>query len=133
MNIDHELAMIFWNDIFGNVKFAQDCFGTWMCKEAYSNEAVLMKDHSGGDKYYDYSWNIDHIRPKSSFHDENNADSFNNLEPMHRQNNLEKSDNYPNFKINNKYYKVVKSEFGYGIVNSNGKRIDWKKDGRHYE
>ena len=103
MNINHEFAMKFWNDVFGNVKFAQDCFGTWMCRDAYSNETVSIKDHLGGDKYYDYSWNIDHIRPKSSFSDEAFADNLNNLEPMHRQNNLEKSDSFPIFYINHQY------------------------------
>ena len=133
MNIDHEFAMKFWNDIFGNKIFAQDCFGTWMCKNAYSNEQVSMKDHEGGDKYYDYSWNIDHIRPKSSFKNESDADDLNNFEPMHRQNNLEKSDNYPVFKINDKQYQVVQNyNGGYGIVDNYGKRIDWKKDGKYY-
>ena len=133
MNIDYKFAMKFWSDVFGNARFAQDCFGTWMCRDAYSNEAVSMKDHLGGNKYYDYSWNIDHIRPKASFQNEDNADNLNNFEPMHRQHNLEKSDNYPSFSIQGRQYKIVQNNNGgYGIIDSLGRRIDWKKDGRHY-
>ena len=133
MTIDKEIAMKLWNDVFGNVRFAQDCFGTWMCRDAYSNECVSMKDHFGSDKKYDYSWNVDHIRPKASFANETNADFWNNFEPMHRQNNLEKSDNYPTFKIGERLYRVVQNgNHGYGITNSSGNRIDWKKNGRYY-
>lgn len=133
MTIDREFAMKLWRDVFGDVRFALDCFGTWMCRDAYSNEAVLMKDSKGSNNIYDYSWNIDHIKPKSSFQRENDADNYNNIEPMHRQNNLEKSDNYPSFKINNQSYQVVKNNNGgYGIIDSHGKRVDWKKDGRYY-
>ena len=133
MTVDKELAMKLWNDIYGNRRFVKDCFGTWMCRDAYSNEAVSMKDHEGGPKYYDYSWNVDHIRPKSSFANEKDADFLNNFEPMHRQNNLQKSDNYPHFEVNNKKYNIVRNaNGGYGIANSNGNRVDWKKDGRYY-
>lgn len=133
MNINYDFAMKFWNEVFGNVKFARDCFGTWMCRDAYSNEVVSMKDHLGGNKYYDYSWNIDHIRPKASYQNETDADFLNNLEPMHRQNNLQKNDNFPTFEVNGRRYKVVQNySGGYGIVDDTGKRIDWKKDGRYY-
>lgn len=133
MTIDKDLAMKLWKDIFGNVRYAQDCFGTWMCRDAYSNEAVSMKDHLGGSKYYDYSWNVDHIRPKASYSNENEADDLNNFEPMHRQNNLQKSDNFPHFVVNDKQYHVVRNDNGgYGITDSKGRRVDWKKDGRHY-
>ena len=133
MTVDKELAMKLWNDIFGNVRFAMDCFGTWMCRDAYSNDVVSMRDHQGGTEYYDYSWNVDHIRPKASYLNENEADDMNNLEPMHRQNNLAKSDSYPHFEINGHKYQVVRnSNGGYGIINSNGTRVDWKKDGRFY-
>ena len=133
MDIDKELAMKLWNDVFGNRRFATDCFGTWMCRDAYSNEAVIMQDHMGGSNRYDYSWNVDHIRPKASFQNEKDADDWNNFEPMHRQNNLKKSDYYPHFRIGDKQFRVVKDNVGgYGIVNSYGNRVDWKKDGRHY-
>ena len=74
MVIDKEFAMKLWQRIYGNDKFAMDCFGTWMCRDAYSNECVSMRDHFGSNKYYDYSWNIDHIRPKASFSSESDAD-----------------------------------------------------------
>lgn len=133
MTIDKEFALKLWKDIFGDKRFAKDCFGTWMCRDAYSNECVSMPDHSGGSKMYDYSWNVDHIRPKASFLKESDADFLNNFEPMHRQNNLQKSDDYPNFNINGKKYTIVKNNNGgYGIVNSFDRRVDWKKDGRYY-
>ncbi len=133
MTINKDLAMKLWNDIYGDKRFVQDCFGTWMCRDAYSNEVVSMKDHLGGPNYYDYSWNVDHIRPKSSFVNEQEADSYNNFELIHRQNNLQKSDDYPHFQVNHKQYRVVKNlNGGYGIVDSNGIRVDWKKDGRYY-
>lgn len=133
MTIDKQLAMKLWNDIYGNQRFVLDCFGNWICRDAYSNEPVSMKDHRGSSNYYDYSWNIDHIRPKASYFNEDNADDYNNFELIHRQNNLEKSDDYPYFKVNGKQYHVVKNgNYGYGITDSYGRRIDWKKDGRHY-
>ena len=133
MAINKELALKLWKDVFGEKRFAQDCFGTWMCREAYSNECVPMQDHRGSNKIYDYSWNVDHIRPKASFAKEDEADFFNNFEPMHRQNNLQKSDDYPHFTVDNKKYRVVKNDKGgYGIVDSFGRRIDWKNDGRYY-
>ena len=133
MTIDKDLAMKMWHDIFGDVQWAYDCFETRMNKNAYSNEPVQMRDPDGSGKYYDYSWNLDHIRPKSSFSREADADFLNNLEPMHRQNNLAKSDNYPRFIIDQRQYRVVSTNYGYGIVDSYGRRIDWKKDGRHYQ
>ena len=133
MDVNKDLAMKLWRDVYGNVNYARDCFGTWMYKEAYSNEPVVMKDHQGTGKSYDYSWNVDHIRPKASFSKESDADFLNNYEPMHRQNNLAKSDNYPQFEVNGKKYRVVSNPYGgYGIINSNGVRVDWKKDGRYY-
>ena len=109
MTIDKELALKLWNIIYGDKRFVQDCFGTWICRDAYSNEVVSMRDHEGGSKFYDYSWNIDHIRPKASFVNENDADDYNNFELIHRQNNLQKSDDYPAFTVNNKKYRVVKN------------------------
>ena len=134
MTVDSKLAAKLWKDVFGDKRFAQDCFGVWMCRDAYSNEAVTMKDHLGGSKSYDYSWNVDHIRPKASYEDEKDADDWNNFEPMHRQNNLQKSDDYTSFTVNNERYQVVKNgNYGYGIINSKRQRVDWKKDGRHYQ
>ncbi|MBR5990552.1 MAG: hypothetical protein IK034_01790 [Bacilli bacterium] len=133
MNVDKDVAMKLWKDVFGDKKYALDCFGTWMCRDAYSNEAVSMKDHLGGPKNYDYSWNVDHIRPKADFENENDANDWNNFEPMHRQNNLAKRDDCPHFVVKGEQYRIVKDDAGgYGIINSNGVRVDWKKDGRHY-
>ena len=134
MTIDKELAMKLWKDIYGDKLFVKDCFGTYMYRDAYSNECVTMVRPFGDGKEHDYSWNIDHIKPKSSFQNESDADFYNNFEPMHRQNNLEKSDNYPVFTISGRKYKVVQNgNHGYGIVNEYGVRIDWKKDGSYYK
>ena len=132
MTVDSKVAMKLWKDVFGDKQFAQDCFGVWICRNAYSNEKVIMK-RPGADKSYDYSWNVDHIRPKASYQNEKDADDWNNFEPMHRENNLEKSNDYTSFTVGKERYQVVKNgSHGYGIINSKGQRIDWKKDGRFY-
>jgi len=133
--ITKEIASKLWKDIFGNKEWAQDCFGTWMHRDAWSNIAVsLLKP--GDTRKYDYSWNVDHIRPKSDFNNESEADFFNNYEPMHRQNNTKKFDNYPHFDIDGKQYKVFKQSnyYGYGIVDvAKNQKIDWKStQNRHY-
>jgi hypothetical protein len=124
-----------WKDVFGNREWAQDCFGTWMHRDAHSND-VVSKIKPGDSKSYDYSWNVDHIRPKSNYADESEADDWNNYEPMHRQNNLAKGDNYPYFTIDGRKYQVVKNTYGgYGIADvQTGRRIDWKAiQNRHYK
>lgn len=134
MEVTVEVAMKLWSDVYGAVKWARDCFGTLMYKDAYSNEAVIMIWPEDGKKY-DMSWNVDHIRPKSDFDNQNDADFWNNYEPMHRLNNQEKSDNYPDFKVREKSYQVVRCTgfYGYGIKISNDNRIDWKaKYNKHY-
>lgn len=127
MSVDKNTALKIWRDAFGNVEWAQDCFGTWMNINAYSNESVSMR-RPGDSKNYDFSWNIDHIRPISDFSYESHADFLNNYEPMHRQNNQQKKDNYPAFTIDDNQYRVVRAPnyYGYNIQDSNGKRIDWK-------
>ena len=126
MTINKDFALKLWDALYPGKEFVQDCFGTWICRNAYSNEAVSLK-MPGDDKYYDYSWNIDHIKPKSLFSTESEADNLNNLHIIHRQNNLEKSDKYPSFTIKNKSYRVVVDVYGgYGIMNSSGFRIDKK-------
>jgi hypothetical protein len=132
MTVDKDTALKLWKAVFGNELWAQDCFGTWMHRDAYSNQVVSMMWKDG--KNYDMSWNVDHIRPVSDFEKESAADFWNNFEPMHRQNNQSKSDNYPPFVVNNVNYTVVRCEIcsryskpGYGIKNvSTGQRIDWK-------
>lgn len=128
-----ELGDRLWKDIFGDKEWASDCFGTLMHRDAQSNEAVVMIK-PGTNQKYDYSWNIDHIRPKASYTNESDADFMNNYEIMHRQNNQAKSDDYPHFKVNDKSYKVVSGEHGYGIYsNEKSERVDWKHtQGRHY-
>lgn len=135
MSVDRNTALNVWRDAFGNVEWATDCFGIWMNINAYSNKSVYMR-RPGQSQNYDYSWNIDHIRPISDFSNESDADFLNNYEPMHRENNQEKRDNYPNFTIRNNQYQVVKTSgyYGYGIQDSNGNRIDWKaRRGIHYQ
>lgn len=132
--ITRELAKQLWNDVFGNEEWAKDCFGVWMHRDAWSNEAVVLLK-PGNTERYDYSWNVDHIRPKSDFENPNEADFFNNYEPMHRQNNSEKADNYPHFEIDGNKYKVFKQNgyYGYGIIDvSTNKKIDWKSRENNY-
>ncbi len=134
--LDKNTAEKLWKDVFGNVEWATDCFGTTMHRDAWSNEPVMLLK-PGNNRKYDYSWNIDHIRPKSDFPKESDADFFNNFEPMHRLNNGAKSDNYPHFEIDGKKYKVFKQEqyYGYGIISvAENKKVDWKSvQNRHYK
>src|SRR5690606_1095435 len=102
-----QIARKIWKDVFGDKEWAQDCFGTWMHRDAHSNEEVYLL-RPGNTKPYDYSWNVDHIRPVSNFSKESDADFLNNYEPMHRLNNLAKSDNFPHFEISRNKYQVVK-------------------------
>lgn len=133
--VTEEVARKLWKDVFGNKEWAQDCFGTWMHRDAWSNKPVNKK-RPGQSKIYDYSWNVDHIRPKSDFANEHDSNFYNNYEPMHRLNNESKADDYPHFVVKEKKYKVFKQNGynGYGIKNSNGDAIDWKSvQGRHYQ
>lgn len=134
--IDKNLANKLWVDVFGNVEWARDCFGDWMHRDAWSNEAVF-KTKPGEYRSIDCSWNVDHIRPKSSFENEKNSDFYNNFEPLHRLNNLEKSLDCPIFVVNGNEYEIFKFvEYrGYGIRHrSSNRRIDWKSvQKRYYE
>lgn len=134
MTID-EIAKKLWSDVFGDEEWAKDPFGRWMHRDAQSNVAVY-KNIPGLDGSRDCSWNIDHIRPISSFKNEDDAESFNNYEPMHRLSNLEKSDDYHYFHVLGKRYKVVAFEGWrcYGIVDlDTASRVDWKgKQNRNY-
>lgn len=84
--IDKWTADKLWIDVFGAQEWAKDCFGTWIHKDA---------------------WNIDHIRPKSDFLNEFYSDFYNNYEPMHRQIDISKSDNYPQFEVNDKKIRFL--------------------------
>ena len=134
MQVNKVLALKIWKDCYGNVEWARDSFGTYMHRDAYSNEAIY-KVSPRDNKRYDYSWNIDHIRPKSDFTNESDADFTNNYQPMHRENNIEggKGADYPDFHIKGIHYKVVKCSVcsahqkkGYGIVDDDGNRVDCK-------
>ena len=127
MNITESDAMKLWKNCFGNVEFAQDCFGTWMCKRGWGNSSYEAIRPGGDGKMHDYSWNVDHIRPKSSYTNEDDSFFFGNYEPMHRLNNEEKGDNFPHFTIGNNRYAIVNDGYGgYGIINDNGYRVDQK-------
>ena len=133
--ITKEIANKLWKDVFGDEEWSQDCFGTWMHRDAWSNIAVMLQK-PGNTKKYDYSWNVDHLRPKSDFNNESDSNFYNNFEPMHRQNNSEKTDNYPHFTLDDNKYKVFKQSeyYGYGIIDeSKNMKIDWKSvQNNHY-
>ena len=132
--MSNEIAMKLWKDVFGNKEWAQDCFGTWIKKGDYGVYDRKRVRPNGDGKKYHYGWDVDHIRPVSSFSDESDADFYNNYEPMHRNNNQQKSDDYTHFTVRDKKYKVVncdvcstKNMKGYGIADvRTGKRVDWK-------
>ncbi len=134
MSVDKNNAMKLWQDVFGNVLWASDCFGTYIYKDDYGDYDKQRIRSNGTGKSFNYGWDVDHIRPKSNFQNENDADFWNNYEPMHRENNVAKSDAYPHFEIKNLKYKIVtcdvcaaKGYKGYGILSeTSGKRIDWK-------
>lgn len=132
--MEKEKALAIWDAIFGkNEKWQTDCFGTWMYRDDYGDTKVERIRPDGDGKKHIYGWEIDHIRPKSDFKDESDADFMNNYEPMQWCNNRDKSDDYPQFVIHGLQYQVVKCDIcgsnglkGYGIVNNEGERIDWK-------
>lgn len=94
MTIDKNLAMKLWYDIYGNTDWANDCFGTHIYKYDYGVYDKERIRPNGTGKRYNYGWDIDHIRPKSSYNNENEASFYNNLQPLHHSNNIEKSDGY---------------------------------------
>ena len=133
MEINYDVAMKLWKDVFGNNDWAIDCFGTWMYKYDYGKTDTMRIRPGGDGNKYNYCWCIDHIRPVSSFDSESEATFWNNLEPVQYSNNSAKS-NKTSFSINGINYKVVVCEIckknnqtGYGIKNmDSGKRVDWK-------
>lgn len=134
MTVDRNTAEKLWKDVFGNNEWANDCFGTYIHRDDYGDYNKQRFSPTGSGKKYNYGWDIDHIRPKSNFPSLNDADFWNNFEPMHHSNNLEKADNYPQFTVGTNSYKVVLCSVcqshnvkGYGIVNTTTlKRVDWK-------
>ena len=140
MKVDKDLAMKIWKDLYGDQKWATDCFGTWMYRDDYGDQKTLRNNRPGGSgKSFSYGWTIDHIRPQSSFKPGESPDFLNNFEPMHFSNNAQKSDGIT-FVVDGIKYKVVvcdicksEGEKGYGIERvSDGKRVDWKAIQRKY-
>lgn len=139
-NVNRDTAMAIWKAAFGDEEWAKDCFGTWMCRDDYGEHEKTRLDPDGSGKRYYFGWDIDHIRPISSFDSASDADFLNNYEPEHWQNNAEKSDSYPPFKIGSREYTVVKCEIcgnngvkGYGILDkAKNARVDWKAKTSQY-
>ena len=139
MKIDSKLAFKMWDDIFGPDKeIAVDCYGSYIKRSDYGDHETRRQAPDG--KYYNYGWDLDHIRPISNFENENEADFLNNLEPVHWLNNQEKADKLSHIIIDGIEYHVVdcdicgeNDEKGYGIKNQDGQRVDWKGiSGRYY-
>ena len=138
--MEREDALKMWDDIFGDRKWALDCFGTWIYRDDYGDTEKKRNNRPGSDgKYYSYGWEIDHIRPKNDFEKNSNPDLNNNYEPMHWENNRAKTDQYPCFNIGDVQYRVVLCDIcsrhgllGYGITNPAGIRIDWKGSTNRY-
>jgi 5-methylcytosine-specific restriction endonuclease McrA len=65
----------------------KDVCGAWINRDQYGKDG-------------DYAWDIDHIYPESK----GGNHDLENLRPMHWENNLSKSDNYP------KYNSVITSD-----------------------
>lgn len=138
--MEKEKAIELWKAIYGNALWAKDCYGTWMYREDYGDCNKTRCMPNGNGKSYNYGWEIDHIRPKSDYANENDANFYNSYEIVWYGNNREKADNYPQFTIGNRKYKVVKCDIcgkngyrGYGIVSlDTGKRVDWKAKSNRY-
>lgn len=139
--MEREEALALWDAIYGkNNEWQIDCFGTWMYRNDYGDIETVRKRPGGDGKNHSYGWEIDHIRPKSNFKNESDANLYNNYEPMWWNHNREKADNYPQFTIDDRTYSVVRCDIcskngllGYGITDKNGNRIDWKaKKGKYF-
>lgn len=135
MEIKKDIAMKLWNDVFKEQIWAQDCFGTWMHRDDYGIYNKTRNNRPNGTgKDFIYGWDIDHIRPSSTFNKDSESNFFNNFEPMHHTNNSQKSNGYTNFAIDNVEYRIVECDIckkhnreGYGILKiATNKRVDWK-------
>ncbi len=116
-----EEALKIWDDIYEKELWVQDCYGTWIYRNDYGEYETMRKRPGGKGVLYNYGWELDHIRPKNNFENEEDADFYNNYEPVHYKNNRKKSDKLE-FVIHNKKYKVVECNLcrengllGYGI------------------
>ena len=138
--MDKEKALEIWDALFGKSNlWVQDCFGTWMYRNDYGDVDTYRIRPNGSGRKYKYGWEIDHIRPKSSYQNEFDANFLNNYEPMHFENNRTKADSFPHFVINMQQYRIVRCDIchqngfnGYGIVNEKGERVDWKGKQQRY-
>ena len=134
MEVNRNVAMKLWQDLYGDSLWAQDCFGTWMYRDDYgSYDHPRNNRPHGTGKYFVYGWDVDHILPIKEFGgDEDKASFWNNLEPLHHTNNLAKADK-TSFEIGGRFYEIVKCQIcsshnlkGYGIQDASTKeRIDW--------
>lgn len=138
--MEKERALELWDAIFGkDNKWQLDCFNAWIYRDDYGEIDKTRLRPNGDGKPHNYGWEIDHIRPRSDFINESDANFLNNYEPMHFENNREKSNSFPHFKIEGKTYRIVKCDIcssngyrGYGIINEQGQRIDWKGKEKKY-
>lgn len=137
--MEKELALKIWNSVFGkNTIWAQDCFGTWIYRDDYG-DVKTTRVRSNNTREFSYGWEVDHIKPKSSFKNESDADFFNNYEIMHWENNRTKADS-TSFEIGDEKYEVIVCDIcsnngkkGYGIRNKSSlKRVDWKGKTNNY-
>jgi hypothetical protein len=77
-------------------EWRKDYAGAWINRNKY------------GDHDSSYGWDVDHIKPTSK----NGPDNITNWVPLQWENNLKKSDNYPDFQTavtsdkSNNLYKV---------------------------
>ena len=117
--ITKDYAIELWKKRFGDVRFAKDCFGSWICIDDY-NDFSMKRTRDGNNKEFNYGWSIDHILPKSL----GGKDYENNLEIIHCYVNLIKSDSLTfDFKGKTFYVKKVDGKAYYGIFDSNGNKI----------
>jgi len=65
--LDHDKAMILWEQTFGNATEARDCRNLLMYKAAY------------GQKGSEFGWEVHHKRPKNK----GGTDAFDNLQIVH--------------------------------------------------
>lgn len=138
--MEKDKALEIWDAIYGKNNYWQfDCFGTLMYRDDYGNPDFARIVPSGGSIKYRCGWEIDHIRPKNDFKNEKDANFYNNYEPMQCDNNREKADRYPHFKLGGRIYRIVKCNIcssngykGYGIIDEDNQRVDWKGKTQKY-
>ncbi len=66
MNITKKEALTLWDYAFGHkTNQAQDCFGSWMVRSDYGDYKTKRRANDGN--YYNYGWDVDHIRPKTDY------------------------------------------------------------------